>query len=91
INMKPGDTACDALSEKLQAAYEKAGHEVLYDDTDQRAGAKFATVDLIGIPWQVIVGPRGAADGTVEVKKRATGERDVKKVDELLSTLEKGA
>jgi prolyl-tRNA synthetase len=91
INMKPGDAACDALSEKLQAAYEKAGREVLYDDTDQRAGAKFATADLIGIPWQVIVGPRGAAEGTVEVKERATGGRDVKKVDELLSMLEKDA
>jgi prolyl-tRNA synthetase len=91
INMKPGDAACDALCGKLQAAYEKAGREVLYDDTDQRAGAKFATADLIGVPWQVIVGPRGAAEGTVEVKKRATGERDVRKVDVLLSSLEKGA
>jgi prolyl-tRNA synthetase len=89
INMKPGDAACDTACEKLQAAYEKAGREVLYDDTDSRAGAKFATADLIGIPWQVIVGPRGAAEGTVEVKKRATGERDVRKIDELLSTLEK--
>jgi prolyl-tRNA synthetase len=89
INMKPGDQACDALCEKLQAVYEKAGRDVLYDDTDQRAGAKFATADLIGIPWQVIVGPRGAADGTVEVKRRATGERVVKKIDELLATVEK--
>jgi prolyl-tRNA synthetase len=89
INMKPGDAACDTACEKLQAAYEKAGREVLYDDTDSRAGAKFATADLIGIPWQVIVGPRGAADGTVEVKKRATGERDVRKIDALLSTLER--
>ena len=56
--------------------------------TDQRAGAKFATADLIGIPIQVIVGPRGVAEGTVEVKERATGVRDVKKVDALLSTLE---
>jgi hypothetical protein len=49
---------------------------VLYDDTDQRAGGKFATADLIGLPWQVIVGPRGAAAGEVEVKKRKTGERE---------------
>jgi prolyl-tRNA synthetase len=89
INMKPGDGACDALCEKLQSAYEKAGRDVLYDDTDQRAGAKFATADLIGIPRQVIVGPRGAADGTVEVKRRATGEREVKKIDELLAMVEK--
>jgi prolyl-tRNA synthetase len=91
INMKPGDSACDALCEKLQAAYEKAGREVLYDDTDQRAGAKFATADLIGIPWQVIVGPRGVAEGTVEVKRRATGERDVKTIDDLLNMVEAGA
>jgi prolyl-tRNA synthetase len=89
INMKPGDDACDVLCENLYAAYGKAGREVLYDDTDGRAGAKFASADLIGIPWQVIVGPRGAAEGTVEVKKRATGERDVIKIDELLATLEK--
>jgi prolyl-tRNA synthetase len=89
--MKPGDAACDALCEKLEAAYGKAGREVLYDDTDQRAGAKFATADLIGIPRQVIVGPRGAAEGTVEVKDRATGEREVKTIDKLLSALENGA
>jgi prolyl-tRNA synthetase len=88
INMKPGDAACDALCEKLQAAYGKAGREVLYDDTDQRPGAKFATADLIGLPWQVIVGPRGVAEGTVEVKNRRTGERDVKRIDELLAMLE---
>ncbi len=87
INMKPGDAACDAACEKLVAACGKGGREVLYDDTDQRAGAKFATADLIGIPRQLIVGPRGAADGTVEVKLRATGQRDVKRLDELLAEL----
>ncbi|HVW54529.1 MAG TPA: proline--tRNA ligase [Rhizobiaceae bacterium] len=91
INMKPGDAACDALCEKLQAAYEKAGQDVLYDDTDQRAGAKFATADLIGIPRQVIVGPRGATEGTVEVKRRATGEREVKTIEELMAMVEKPA
>ena len=91
INMKPGDAACDALCEKIQAAYEKAGRDVLYDDTDQRAGAKFATADLIGLPWQVIVGPRGAAEGTVEVKNRRTGERDVKRIDDLMTMVEKAA
>jgi prolyl-tRNA synthetase len=91
INMKPGDEACDALCEKLYAAYETAGREVLYDDTDQRAGAKFATADLIGIPLQVIVGPRGVAEGTVEVKSRASGERDVKKLDDLMAMLEVSA
>jgi prolyl-tRNA synthetase len=91
INMKPGDAGCDALCEKLYAAYEKAGKDVLYDDTDQRPGAKFATADLIGLPWQVIVGPRGVGDGTVEVKNRKTGERDVRKVEDLLASVEKAA
>src|SRR5690606_13817223 len=66
-----------------------AGREVLYDDTDNRAGAKFATADLIGLPWQVIVGPRGVGEGTVEVKNRRTGEREVKKIDDLLATMGK--
>ena len=75
INMKAGDAECDRLCEELYAGLTAAGREVLYDDTDNRAGAKFATADLIGLPWQVIVGPRGAAAGEVEVKNRATGER----------------
>ncbi len=77
INLKRGDaatdTACDALYEKLT----RAGVDVLYDDSDDRAGAKFATMDLIGLPWQLIVGPKGIADNTVELKRRTTGEREV--------------
>jgi prolyl-tRNA synthetase len=49
---------------------------VLYHDLDERPGAKFATADLIGIPYQVLVGPRGLAEGKVEIKKRADGTRD---------------
>jgi len=87
INMKPGDAACDGMCEQLYAAHEAAGLDVLLDDTDQRAGGKFATADLIGIPWQVIVGPRGAAAGEVEVKRRATGERETVPVAELVGRL----
>jgi prolyl-tRNA synthetase len=58
---------------------------VLYDDTDQRAGGKFATADLIGIPNQVIVGPRGVAAGEVELKRRATGARETTKLADLLA------
>ncbi len=76
INMKPGDPACDGVCEDLYARLADAGKEVLYDDTDQRAGGKFATADLIGLPWQVIVGPRGVAAGEVEIKNRRTGERE---------------
>ncbi len=88
INMKVGDAECDRLCEKLYTAHQAAGLDVLYDDTDQRAGGKFATADLIGVPWQVIVGPRGVAAGEVEVKRRATGERDTKKIETLLASLE---
>ncbi|MFC3208050.1 proline--tRNA ligase [Aquamicrobium soli] len=76
INMKAGDADCDCACETLYAALTSAGKDVLYDDTDQRAGGKFATADLIGLPWQVIVGPRGVAAGEVEIKNRKTGERE---------------
>jgi prolyl-tRNA synthetase len=76
INMKTGDAECDRVSEELYDALTAAGKEVLYDDTDQRSGGKFATADLIGLPWQIIVGPRGVAAGEVEIKNRRTGERE---------------
>lgn len=76
INMKVGDADCDRVSEELNAAFTAAGKDVLYDDSDQRPGGKFATADLIGLPWQVIVGPRGVAAGEVEIKNRRTGERE---------------
>ncbi|MBB3998759.1 proline--tRNA ligase [Aureimonas pseudogalii] len=76
VNMKPGDADCDAVCETLYAELQAADHDVLYDDEDNRAGAKFATMDLIGLPVQVIVGPRGAKVGEVEIKHRAGGERE---------------
>jgi prolyl-tRNA synthetase len=76
INMKPGDADCDRVCEGLSTTLTAAGREVLYDDTDQRPGAKFATADLIGLPWQVIVGPRGVVSGEVEIKNRRSGERE---------------
>lgn len=87
INMKPGDSACDAACEKLYSAMSAAGLEVLYDDTDQRAGAKFASLDLIGLPWQVIAGPRSVANGQVEIKNRSTGERETLSIDDALNSL----
>jgi len=76
INMKAGDADCDRVCGELYAAFTDAGKDVLYDDTDQRPGGKFATADLIGLPWQVIVGPRGVAAGEIEIKNRKTGERE---------------
>ncbi|TCT11263.1 prolyl-tRNA synthetase [Tepidamorphus gemmatus] len=87
INLKAGDpmtdTACGDLYDKLRAA----GRDVLYDDTDERAGAKFATMDVIGLPWQLIVGPKGLAEGTVEIKRRATGERHALSAESALARL----
>jgi prolyl-tRNA synthetase len=76
LNLKQGDTATDAASEQLYKELTAKGVDVLYDDTDQRAGAKFATADLIGIPWQILIGPKGLAEGKVEIKRRSDGSRD---------------
>jgi prolyl-tRNA synthetase len=76
LNLKQGDAATDAASEQLYKELSAKGVDVLYDDTDQRAGAKFATADLIGIPWQILIGPKGLADGKVELKRRSDGSRD---------------
>lgn len=75
INLKADDAACRAACDDLYAKLKAAGLDVLYDDTEERAGAKFATMDLIGLPWQLTVGPRGLKSGVVELKRRATGER----------------
>ncbi len=72
LNLKPGDAAVDAICEDI---YQALGQDALYDDRRERAGAKFADADLMGHPWQIIVGPKGAAAGRVELKRRATGER----------------
>jgi prolyl-tRNA synthetase len=77
LNLKQGGADTDAACEKLYAELTAKGLDVLYDDTDNRAGAKFATADLIGIPWQVQVGPRGLADGKVELKRRSDGSKEL--------------
>jgi prolyl-tRNA synthetase len=76
INLKPGDGAVDSTCADLYAQLGARGADVLLDDTEERPGAKFATMDLIGIPWQLIVGPKGVAEGKVELKNRRTGERE---------------
>jgi prolyl-tRNA synthetase len=75
ISLKPGDAGVDAACEDLYKRLEASGLSVLYDDTDQRAGSKFANMDLIGLPWQVLIGPRGLANGVVELKRRGNDER----------------
>jgi prolyl-tRNA synthetase len=76
VNLKQGDPAADAACESLEAALIARGLDPLYDDRDERAGAKFATMDLIGLPWRITVGPRGLAAGKVELTSRRTGESE---------------
>jgi prolyl-tRNA synthetase len=76
LNLKQGAADTDRACEELYASFAAAGIEALYHDLDERPGAKFATADLIGIPWQILVGPRGLAEGKVEVKRRADGMRE---------------
>ncbi len=87
LNLKQGDGATDATSEKLYRALGAKGVDVLYHDLDERPGSKFATADLIGIPWQILVGPKGLAEGKVEVKKRADGSRELMPPDDAVVRL----
>jgi prolyl-tRNA synthetase len=75
INLRVGDETCDALCAKLYEALQAKAVTVLYDETDARAGEKFARMDLIGLPWQLTIGPKGAANGLIELKNRKTGEK----------------
>lgn len=87
INLRQGDAQTDAACESAWQQLEAAGLEPLYDDSDSRAGAKFSRMDLIGLPWQVIIGPRGLKDGLVELKQRATGERQSVSLDAAINIL----
>ncbi len=82
INLKVGDAGCDAICEQIAAVL---GQQGLYDDREERAGVKFADADLMGHPWQIVVGPRGAAGGKVELKRRASGERHEVSVERALA------
>ena len=87
LNLKPGDGATDAACGALYAELGAAGYDVLYDDRDDRPGAKFATADLIGIPWQIIAGPKSLAEGKVELKRRATGARETLPIGDVVARL----
>jgi len=73
LNLRADDAACTAAADTLYA--ELGSEAALYDDRDERGGAKFAAADLVGLPWQIVIGPKGVAAGTVELKRRATGEK----------------
>ncbi|MGX1588048.1 proline--tRNA ligase [Brevundimonas diminuta] len=89
INLRASDEAVSAACEDAVAKLEALGKDVLYDDTDERPGGKFATADLIGVPWQLTIGPKGLADGVVELKRRATGEKQSLSLDAALELLTK--
>jgi len=85
INLRVNDEAVCVACEEAVERLEALGKDVLYDDTDERPGGKFATADLIGIPWQLTIGPKGVAEGLVELKRRATGEKLSIPLDEALA------
>jgi prolyl-tRNA synthetase len=87
LNLKQGASDTDQASERLYAALAAKSIDVLYHDLDERPGSKFATADLIGIPWQILVGPRGLADGKVELKRRSDGARELLSPADALARL----
>jgi prolyl-tRNA synthetase len=87
VTMRQDDAASASAAEQAYQQLTSAGVETLYDDRDERGGVKLGSMDLIGLPWQLIVGPRGIANGTVELKKRATGEREELSLESALARL----
>jgi prolyl-tRNA synthetase len=87
VTMRQDDAPSVAAADSLYAQLQAAGVETLYDDRDERGGVKLGSMDLIGLPWQVIVGPRGIASGTVELKERATGIREELSPESALARL----
>jgi prolyl-tRNA synthetase len=87
VNLRPGTAEVDAVAEQAYAALVAAGKDPVLDDRDDRPGAKFASLDLVGVPWQLIVGPKGVAEGVVEIKRRATGERQTLPLDAALKVI----
>jgi prolyl-tRNA synthetase len=87
VTMRADDAPSVIAAEELYTKLAAAGVETLYDDRDERGGVKLGSMDLIGLPWQVIVGPRGIAAGTVELKRRSTGEREELSIESALARL----
>ena len=87
INLKAGNSDCDLVCDGVYHDLIRHGVKVLYDDRTSRAGNKFADMDLIGVPWQIIIGPRGLISGTVEMKNRGSGERHELSLESALARL----
>ncbi|MFG1463622.1 proline--tRNA ligase [Xanthobacter sp. DSM 24535] len=89
LNLKVGDAAVDGACNELYAKLTASGVDVLLDDTEERAGGKFATADLIGLPWQILVGPKSLAEGKVELKRRSDGSRELMSIADAYERLKK--
>ena len=87
INMRVDDGGVTSAADEIYGRLRDAGVDTLYDDRDERGGAKFATMDLIGLPWQLIVGPKGLERGIVELKRRSGGEREELSIESALARL----
>ncbi|MDR3449274.1 MAG: His/Gly/Thr/Pro-type tRNA ligase C-terminal domain-containing protein [Alphaproteobacteria bacterium] len=87
INLKAGNEKTDKACEDMYAALQKSGADIFYDDRDESAGVKFADMDLLGFPWQIVAGPRGLEKGTVEVKNRASGEKQEMSIESAIAKL----
>jgi len=87
VTMRADDVPTTGAADRLYGQLRDTGVDVLYDDREERSGVKLSTMDLIGLPWQVIIGPRGIANGQVELKRRATGEREELSVESALARL----
>ena len=89
INLKAGDEGTDAACGSVYEQFTNAGIEILYDDTNERAGGKFATMDLIGLPYQIVIGPKGLKDGQAEVTDRQTGAQESISLDTVANVIAK--
>jgi prolyl-tRNA synthetase len=87
VTMRQDDENTVVAAESLYEQLRETSVDVLYDDRDERGGVKLGSMDLIGLPWQVVVGPRGIATGTVELKRRSTGERQELSIESALARL----
>ena len=87
VNTVMGDQVSCEVSEKIYSELSNAGLETIYDDRDERAGSKFTTMELIGIPWRITVGPRGLKKGMVELTNRHTSESEEVPIDNIVSVL----
>jgi prolyl-tRNA synthetase len=87
LNLKQGSPDTDAACERIYGGLMQKGVDTLYHDLDERPGSKFAAMDLIGVPWQVVVGPKGLAEGKVELKRRLDGSRELLTPEEVIARL----